>query len=141
VPKTVSIGILAHVDAGRISLTERLLLFVNKVDRRGRPVLLAAVGLSARPLFALPTKATLLDEYGLDVSFEDSRVVCVERLVGVGESVAEMGDDDRPDLRRRHPADPLPHPPPVRGTPPSSPRTDGNPLDSKEYLLHVVRRV
>jgi ribosomal protection tetracycline resistance protein len=30
---------------------------------------------------------------------------------------------------------------PVRGTIPTRPRTDHNPLDRKEYLLHVVRRV
>jgi ribosomal protection tetracycline resistance protein len=30
---------------------------------------------------------------------------------------------------------------PVTGTPPSRPRTDHNPLNRKEYLLHVVRRV
>ena len=30
---------------------------------------------------------------------------------------------------------------PVRGAPPGRPRTDANPLDRKEYLLHVVRRV
>ncbi|MBA2626121.1 MAG: TetM/TetW/TetO/TetS family tetracycline resistance ribosomal protection protein [Acidimicrobiia bacterium] len=30
---------------------------------------------------------------------------------------------------------------PVRGTVPSRPRTDANPLDRKEYLLHVLRRV
>jgi len=30
---------------------------------------------------------------------------------------------------------------PVRGTPPIRPRSDHNPLDRKEYLLHVVRRV
>ena len=30
---------------------------------------------------------------------------------------------------------------PVRGTVPTRPRTDHNPLDRKEYLLHVVRRV
>lgn len=30
---------------------------------------------------------------------------------------------------------------PVTGTPPARPRTDHNPLDRKEYLLHVVRRV
>ncbi len=30
---------------------------------------------------------------------------------------------------------------PVRGAPPSRSRTDANPLDRKEYLLHVVRRV
>ena len=30
---------------------------------------------------------------------------------------------------------------PVAGPPPSRPRTDANPLDRKEYLLHVVRRV
>jgi ribosomal protection tetracycline resistance protein len=30
---------------------------------------------------------------------------------------------------------------PVVGLPPHRRRTDGNPLDSKEYLLHVVRRV
>ncbi|MCS7476026.1 GTP-binding protein [Umezawaea endophytica] len=30
---------------------------------------------------------------------------------------------------------------PVAGVAPRRPRTDGNPLDSKEYLLHVVRRV
>jgi ribosomal protection tetracycline resistance protein len=29
----------------------------------------------------------------------------------------------------------------VRGTPPVRPRTDANPLDRKEYLLHVLRRV
>jgi hypothetical protein len=30
---------------------------------------------------------------------------------------------------------------PVRGTTPTRPRTDHNPLNRKEYLLHVVRRV
>ena len=30
---------------------------------------------------------------------------------------------------------------PVTGPPPSRPRTDDNPLDRKEYLLHVNRRV
>jgi ribosomal protection tetracycline resistance protein len=30
---------------------------------------------------------------------------------------------------------------PVTGKPPIRPRTDDNPLDRKEYLLHVVRRV
>jgi ribosomal protection tetracycline resistance protein len=30
---------------------------------------------------------------------------------------------------------------PVRGAPPARPRTDNNPLNRKEYLLHVVRRV
>ncbi len=30
---------------------------------------------------------------------------------------------------------------PVRGTVPSRPRTDHNPLNRKEYLLHVLRRV
>jgi ribosomal protection tetracycline resistance protein len=30
---------------------------------------------------------------------------------------------------------------PVSGTPPSRPRTDQNPLNRKEYLLHVLRRV
>jgi ribosomal protection tetracycline resistance protein len=30
---------------------------------------------------------------------------------------------------------------PIRGPVPSRPRTDHNPLDRKEYLLHVVRRV
>ncbi|WP_241563840.1 hypothetical protein [Nonomuraea polychroma] len=30
---------------------------------------------------------------------------------------------------------------PVRGPSPERPRTDHNPLDRKEYLLHVVRRV
>ncbi|MEX2373515.1 MAG: hypothetical protein WD800_06895, partial [Dehalococcoidia bacterium] len=30
---------------------------------------------------------------------------------------------------------------PVRGVPPTRPRTDHNPSDRKEYLLHVLRRV
>jgi ribosomal protection tetracycline resistance protein len=30
---------------------------------------------------------------------------------------------------------------PVSGAPPTRPRTDHNPLNRKEYLLHVVRRV
>jgi ribosomal protection tetracycline resistance protein len=30
---------------------------------------------------------------------------------------------------------------PLRGTIPTPPRTDHNTLNSKEYLLHVVRRV
>jgi ribosomal protection tetracycline resistance protein len=30
---------------------------------------------------------------------------------------------------------------PVDGTIPTRPRTDHNPLDRKEYLLHVMRRV
>jgi len=30
---------------------------------------------------------------------------------------------------------------PVTGPPPCRPRTDANPLDRKEYLLHVNRRV
>jgi ribosomal protection tetracycline resistance protein len=30
---------------------------------------------------------------------------------------------------------------PVRGTIPTRPRSDHNPLDRKEYLLHIIRRV
>jgi len=30
---------------------------------------------------------------------------------------------------------------PVAGAPPTRPRTDKNPLDRKEYLLHVTRRI
>jgi ribosomal protection tetracycline resistance protein len=30
---------------------------------------------------------------------------------------------------------------PIRGEPPTRQRTDHNPLDRKEYLLHVLRRV
>jgi ribosomal protection tetracycline resistance protein len=30
---------------------------------------------------------------------------------------------------------------PVRGTIPTRPRSDHNPLNRKEYLLHVARRV
>jgi ribosomal protection tetracycline resistance protein len=30
---------------------------------------------------------------------------------------------------------------PVRGTPPTRPRTDHNPRNRKEYLLHVTRRI
>jgi ribosomal protection tetracycline resistance protein len=33
------------------------------------------------------------------------------------------------------------HHEPVRGTIPTRPRSDHNPLNRKEYLLHVVRRV
>jgi ribosomal protection tetracycline resistance protein len=33
------------------------------------------------------------------------------------------------------------HHAPVRGRAPARPRTDHNPLDREEYLLHVVRRV
>jgi ribosomal protection tetracycline resistance protein len=39
-------------------------------------------------------QATLLDDYGLRVTFEASSIVCVESLVGVGESVTEMGEDN-----------------------------------------------
>ncbi|MBV9847086.1 MAG: TetM/TetW/TetO/TetS family tetracycline resistance ribosomal protection protein [Kutzneria sp.] len=35
-------------------------------------------------------KATLAGDYGLDVVFEDTRIVCVERLTGTGEWVAEI---------------------------------------------------
>ncbi|HZS90463.1 MAG TPA: GTP-binding protein [Chloroflexota bacterium] len=67
----VNLGILAHVDAGKTSLTERLAL------TRGEGVL----------------------EYAFD-RYE-----------------------------------------PVRGTIPTRPRSDHNPLNRKEYLLHVLRRV
>ncbi len=67
----VNLGILAHVDAGKTSLIERLAL------TRGEGVL----------------------EYAFD-RYE-----------------------------------------PVRGTIPTRPRSDHNPLNRKEYLLHVLRRV
>src|SRR5690606_35055651 len=38
----------------------------------------------------------LLRDYGIDVTFGTSRVICIERVVGTGEYVELMGEDDNP---------------------------------------------
>ncbi|QMV00055.1 GTP-binding protein [Devosia sp. D6-9] len=43
-------------------------------------------------------QSMLLSEYGLDVAFEESTVICVERLVGTGEAIELIGREPNPFL-------------------------------------------
>ncbi|WP_329584538.1 TetM/TetW/TetO/TetS family tetracycline resistance ribosomal protection protein [Kitasatospora sp. NBC_01250] len=40
-------------------------------------------------------KATLAEEHQLDVVFEDTRIICVERPIGIGAAVEEIGSQSR----------------------------------------------
>lgn len=96
--RTLNLGILAHVDAGRTSLTERLLYAAGVIGEIGR-----------------------VDDGSTQTDLERE----LPALTG-GEGVLETAFD-----RYRR----------VRGAIPSRPRTDANPLNRKEYLLRVARRV
>jgi len=41
-------------------------------------------------------QATLLADYGIDVTFRETTTICLERPVGSGASAEHMGDDDNP---------------------------------------------
>lgn len=101
-------GILAHIDAGRTSLTERLLHAAGVIDELG----------------SVDDGSTRTDSCGAGTAARDHH----QRLPGLtrGEAVLEYAFE-----RYR----------PVHGVAPNRPRTDHNPLDRKEYLLHVQRRV
>jgi ribosomal protection tetracycline resistance protein len=43
-------------------------------------------------------QATLAEEYGIDVTFRETRTICVERLVGVGAADELIGTDSNPFL-------------------------------------------
>ncbi len=59
--------------------------FINV--RKGSDLVVSLYGEVQKEVIA----ATLADEYGIDVDFEPTSVVCVEHPAGVGESLAEMG--------------------------------------------------
>jgi ribosomal protection tetracycline resistance protein len=43
-------------------------------------------------------QATLADDFGLEVAFRETTMIHVERPVGIGEAVAQLGDSDNPFL-------------------------------------------
>ena len=197
--RTLNLGILAHVDAGKTSLTERLLYAAGVIDEIGsvddgstQTDSLAHSGYWARqshahgtfdrsmsstagdfrnltPLVlmsALKQAGTRVYEpmhrFHLDVPADTfGRVLPVlARLRAVPQIPAMRGpsymlEGEIPAARVHELQQQLPaltrgegvlecafdHYQPVRGTIPTRPRTDHNPLNRKEYLLHVVRRV
>jgi ribosomal protection tetracycline resistance protein len=112
--KTLNLGILAHVDAGETSLTERLLF---------GPVMSMLTRSRAVPQPPEAHGSTCV----LEGQIPAARVHELERrLPGLthGEGVLESAFD---------------HYRPITGTIPTRPRSDHNPLNRKEYLLHVTR--
>jgi translation elongation factor EF-G len=97
----LTLGILAHVDAGKTSLTERLLLATGAIDELG----------------SVDEGSTQTDTLALERELPS---------LTRGEGVVESAFD---------------HYQPVRGPAPDRPPWDHNPLNRKEYLLHVQRRV
>lgn len=156
--RTLNLGILAHVDAGKTSLTERLLYAAGVIDRLGSvdggntqtdtmalerqrgitikaavevpaDVLAAALSVLAR-LDALPGQPVLEGaSYAVEGEIAAARVHELQQLLpGLthGEGALETSFAG---YRA------------VAGEPPTRRRSDDNPLNRKEYLLHVQRRV
>ena len=115
---TLNLGIVAHVDAGKASLTERLLDAAGVIDE------ICGVDDGSTQT----DTSTLEQQRGITiksavVSFliDDVRLPAPTR----GEGLVECEFD----------------PYRARSAARSRPRTDYNPLDRKEYLLHLMQRV
>jgi ribosomal protection tetracycline resistance protein len=131
--RTLNLGILAHVDAGKTSLTERLLYAAGVIDEVGS----VDDGSTQTDTLALEHErgitlksavvSFVVDDVAInliDTPGHPDFIAEVERMLGVLEC-------DFDGTRYQ----------PVEGKPPSRPRTDHNPLDREECLLRVTRRV
>ena len=131
--RTLNLGILAHVDAGKTGLTVRLLYAAGVIDEVGS----IDDGSTQTDTLALEQErgitiksavVSLVDDdvamNMIDTPRHPDFIAEVERMLGVLEC-----DSDGTRYQ------------PVEGKPPSRPRTDHNPLDREEYLLRVTRRV
>lgn len=116
---TLNLEIAAHVDAGKTTLTERLLFAAGVIDEIGR----VDDGSTQTDTLTLERQRGITIKSAV-VSFiiDDVTVPALTR----GEGLVECEFDP---YRA------------VRGKIPTRPRTDYNPLDRKEYLLHFMRRV
>ena len=114
--RTLNLGILAHVDAGKTSLTERLLYAAGVIDEIG----------------SVDDGTTQTDFLALER----------QRGITIKSACTRCSSSCRhcPAARARWKCS-FGGYQPMRGTFPARPRTDHDPLNRKEYLLHVMRRV
>ena len=131
--RTLSLGILAHVDAGKTGLTVRLLYAAGVIDEVGSiddgSTQTDTLALEQERGITIKSAVVSLVDDDVAINLIDTPrhpdfIAEVERMLGVLEC-----DSDGTRYQ------------PVEGKPPSRPRTDHNPLDREEYLLRVARRV
>jgi ribosomal protection tetracycline resistance protein len=129
--RTLNLGIVAHVDAGKITLTERLLYAAGVIDEIGTvddgSTQTDSLALERKRGITIKSAVVSFDVGDVTVNLIDTPghpdfIAEVERVLGVLESTFDSYGA-------------------VRGEGPTRPRSDHNPLDRKEYLLRVAQRI
>ena len=144
--RTLNLGILAHVDAGKTTLTERLLYAAGVIDEIGS---VDDDGTTQADSLALERQRGITIKSAVGSFVVDDVTVNLIDTPGHPDFIAEV--ERVHELERWLPAltrgegvvleCAFDHYEPVRGTIPTRPRSDQNPLNHKEYPLHVARRV
>ena len=127
--RTLNLGILAHVDAGKTSLTERLLFAAGAIDEIGS----VDEGSTRTDTLALERQRGITNKSAV-VSFvvDDLAAARVHELQQQLPSLSR-GEGALECVFARYL--------PVRGPIPTRPRSDFNALNRKEYMLHLARRI
>jgi ribosomal protection tetracycline resistance protein len=136
--RTLNLGILAHVDAGKTSPTERLLYAAGVIDEVGSvdggSTQTDALALEQEHGITIKSDVVsfVVDDVAinlLDTPGHPDFIAKVGRVLGVHDSAVLECDFDGTSYQ------------PVKGKPPTRPQTCHNPLDREEYLRRVARRV